>query len=178
MKNCIIVLVHVYFVFFIHVPSSAENLVLVTAKESNYSILVDPDAPKTVALAARELQSYLEKISGKELAIVSSSNGPLIALGDNAITRAADLPDATIAADGFRIVTHQGNLLIYGHDTREGELDPENGFSRGTLFGAYALLEDVLGVRWFMPGPSGEYVPQTDRIEIEAIDQIDAPDFR
>ena len=36
----------------------------------------------------------------------------------------------------------------------------------GTEFGVYEFLERYLGVRWLLPGPKGEYVPQLQTITI------------
>ena len=50
-----------------------------------------------------------------------------------------DLP----AGDGFVIRTVGDRVLIAGRG------------ARGTLYGAYAFLEEPLGVRWYMPGKVG-----------------------
>jgi hypothetical protein len=49
--------------------------------------------------------------------------------------------------------------------------------SWATLFGVYAFLEQVVGVRWLMPGEWGEDIPRHDRLDVPPLDVKDAPLF-
>jgi hypothetical protein len=177
MKICLVILLTFVCALFSQPARAAETIDLVTQGKSNYSILLEYDAPKSVKLAAEELQNYLQKISGAKLPIVSTSTEPVIALGANTLLKDAKLSPAKISPDGFRIVSCDQNLFIYGQDTYEKQLNPINGFSMGTLFGTYAFLEDVLCVRWIMPGKAGEIINKNADIQIASIDIQEAPSF-
>jgi len=56
-----------------------EELVLVEASEPRAEIVVAPERPRMVTLAALELQYYLQKISGAKLPIVTApSDSPAV----------------------------------------------------------------------------------------------------
>ena len=111
-------------------------------------------------LAAEELSAYLQKIAGVAPVVTNASAlppAPAVCLGAE-FARAAGL-GATLDAlepDGFIVAVKDGRLHLAGRR------------ARGTLYAVYDYLED-LGVRWFMPGKDGEYVPKADRIEAEGV---------
>ena len=150
---------------------------LVHDQGSVFVIYHDEAAPSSVAMAASELQAYVNKVSGAKLAIVHESRPPMICLGDNATSRAAGLSVEDIPVEGFRIVTKAGNIFILGPDTAEGEQTPDGGTSTGTRNGTYAFIERFLGVRWLVPGEHGDYVSQSHRVTIPETDLVDAPFF-
>jgi len=113
--------------------------------------------------AAEQLQTYIKKASGAELRITGDRDagpGAKIVLG-RACTGLTKRP----AGDGFAIETAGEAIMIAG------------GNERGTLYGAYALLEDQLGIRWFMPGEIGEVVPKARTIRIPALNKLEQPSF-
>ncbi|MFW6061094.1 MAG: DUF4838 domain-containing protein [Phycisphaeraceae bacterium] len=119
-------------------------------------------------LAAEELQRYVEKISGAKLEIVRAnpdeamSTGPAILLGGE-LARQAGFGEAIDALD------EDGILL-----KREGEFLVLAGRrARGTLYAVYDFLES-LGCRWIMPGPFGEFYPQTRTLSTN-IDRTENP---
>ncbi|MBD3291624.1 MAG: hypothetical protein GF393_01765, partial [Armatimonadia bacterium] len=95
--------------------------------------------------AARELQSYVERISGATLPIVAEEDaaggGFSFVLGaTNAADAAGIVPDEdAMGRDGFTMRSEGDALVIRGRN------------DLGTLFGVYELLERHLGVRWYMP---------------------------
>ena len=113
--------------------------------------------------AAEELRVYVEKASGAELPILKEDEaweGPKIVLG-----RACRDLTRQAAGDGFTVETRGDAVMIAG------------GNQRGTLYGAYDLLEDQLGIRWFMPGEIGEVVPEAATVIIPSLSRHERPSF-
>lgn len=132
-------------------------------------------ADQKVKLAARDLQEYLEKISGARLPIVSETeqvDGPIILVG--AGTR-ADALKARIPSgftrerreEGYVILARGQTLLLAGNEAR-----PYN----GTHYAVAALLHR-LGVRWYMPSAFGEVVPKQATVTLPDMEARGTPDF-
>ena len=83
----------------------AAGVQLVRDHGSEFVIYHDSAAPRSVAMAASELQEYVHRVSGAKLAIVQRPGTPMICLGHNAASRAAGLSAEAIPWGGFRIVT-------------------------------------------------------------------------
>lgn len=108
-------------------------------------------------LAAEELQTIIEKISGAKLPIVQAApdkvpDGSVILIGDE-LARARGLGKELDAMDrdGILLRSEGKSLVLSGRR------------SRGTLFAVYDFLES-LGCRWVMPGPFGEIYPTSKTI--------------
>ncbi len=151
---------------------SAAPVTIVEDGASDFAIVHAPDAGLSIVQAAAELQSYILRATGAELPIVTDGREPAIILG-----AATGLDLADVPLEGFRIVTGEGNVLIAGPDTPEGELTAQGGTSRGTRHGVYVFLERYLGVRWLMPGEQGDYVPEVATLTVPETDLQDAPFF-
>ena len=128
---------------------------LVENGKSDYVIVVGDKASESEKFAAEELQSHIEKMSGAKLPIVNQAPAPnakAILLGQD-LYPVKDAPDwRTLGDDGFVLsVLDNGTVVIAG------------GRRRGTLYGAYTLLEK-LGVRWWTPTET--YIPQMKTIRI------------
>lgn len=116
-------------------------------------------------LAAEELQSIIEKISGAKLEIQRLDvppAGPAIVLG-GALARKAGLGGEIdkLAKDGLICRAKGNHLFLTGRR------------ARGTRFAAYDFLES-LGCRWVMPGPFGELYPSLKTVST-AIDKTENP---
>lgn len=153
------------------------SLTLVLDGETSYAIYHEESAPQSVAMAAVELQRYFKEATGAEMPIVHEPREPMICLGQNDAARAAGLSVRDVPLEGFRIATRGQNVYILGPDTIEGKRTPGGGISTGTRNGAYAFLEQFLGVRWLMPGDAGDYVPKVTDITMPPTDMTDAPFF-
>ena len=148
----------------LHRPS----LALVTRGRSPYAIVVLPDAPLAARYGAEELQHHIAAMSGAHLPIIPHADvvahrlprgvqpGHFITLG--AAPAHAPLPD-----EGFRLRTHGPTLAIEGSG------------ARGTMYGCFALLEDVLGVRWFMPTVT--QIPHRPTITLPTLNRQETPVF-
>jgi len=154
---------------------AADPFTLVADGRAKAQIVTGDDAAETVRFAAKELQAFVAKMSGAELPIAARAapSVPAIRLGPAA--RAVLPPEGLkdIRRDGYVITIAKGDLCIVGIDDAGPHTDieallakgethsmPAWDFNRGTLYGAYRLLE-ALGMRWFMPGEFGERAPRS-----------------
>ncbi len=132
--------------------------------KSDFVIVTADDADECIMTAVRELQTYIEKISGAELDYVKESDyqgGKAIILDD---TQIIAIDTSSIKEDGFRLYSDGEYFVIAGAS------------SRGTLYGVYTFLEEYLGVRWFTP--TLEVVPENEDVVIDAgIDRTVEPSF-
>ncbi len=162
-------------------------------------VVVPANAPGSVVLAAGALQKYVNAVCGAELPIITEGKevlqgGPLIYLGGCVKTAEHRAVAKTLKPDEFQIFSFSGGLIIAGHDYNGspvyGLRNPWNihevwnqqlkigAFGEcGTLYGTYYFLEKYLGVRWYMPGPLGEVIPERKNVVIPDIDLKRAPAF-
>ncbi len=155
--------------------AEAQGMTLTRDGQPRATIVVAADAGEKVKLAAEELQTYLQKISGAKLPITTDTEQPsgvLILVGKSRLTEA--LPVAIPAGltnarreEGFVIYCRGDRLLLAGNDA---------GPYHGTEYAVYTFLQR-LGVRWFMPGDFGEYVPRQATISVPELRVTERPDF-
>ena len=130
--------------------------------KSSYQIVVSVDASSSEQIAARELQQYIQQVSGVELPITSDlkTSGHRIYVGYNekvASLSGAQEPEKDDEGFTYRTVGH--DLLIWV------------GSKRGTMYGVFTFLERELGIHWLTPKctvvPKGvEWkLPRLDRTE-------------
>jgi hypothetical protein len=132
---------------------------------SGATIVISDQAGEAVRFAARELQGYLNKITGREPLIAEDNrpiSGTMIWVGPSRYTIGVDT--ARLRTGGFVIRTRDGNLALVGND------------DEGTQFAVYDFLER-LGVRWYWPGELGEVIPKTVPLEVGPLDVLENPDF-
>lgn len=150
-------------------PTVANEMYIADDGQSDYRIVIAEDASETINTAAEELQNYIEKISGARLDIVTeneiTAGDKAILVGETALEKEfADIDRSSIKADGFRLYADGTHLVIAGAD------------ERGTLYGAYTLLEEYFGVRWFTP--TLEKVPESEDLVIDSeLDRTVEPSF-
>ncbi len=140
-------------------PAITTPMYIVEDGESDFSIVTAENADDCIITAAEEMQTYIEKISGARLPVISENQladgAKAVVIGETELEKKITQVDRTaIGADGFLLYSNGNYLLIAGGD------------SRGTLYGVYTLLEDYLGVRWFTP--ELEVVPESKDIIIDA----------
>ncbi len=109
---------------------------------SSYQIVVTDGASPSEQTAAKELQQYIQQISGVQLPIASKpqASGSNIFVGYS--KRVADLtkaqqPAANDESFTYRTIGH--DLCIWG------------GSERGTMYGVFTFLERELGIHWLTP---------------------------
>ncbi len=140
--------------------------------------LADPATePAKIAWAAHELQTYLHKMSGAQLAIVSDQEpapvGAAILVGRSLQTAEfeARIPSGLTPLreeEGYAILCQGQKLVLAGNDA---------GPYHGTEYAVYGLLHR-LGVRWYMPGDLGEVVPPRDTVAVRGLAVVEHPDFK
>ena len=137
---------------------------------TNGYVIVTPQNPDPAeTMAAKELQSTIEQISGVRLGIVDDTaaiDQREILVGATSLYDASSLFTAYGARgeDGFLLKADGGRLIIAG------------GSPRGTLYGVYAFLEEQLGCRWYTPTVS--FIPTLSEVKVNAaLDDLQIPDF-
>ena len=177
-----------------HASFAADTLTLAKPDGSIVQIYTTADAPPPVVFASQELQHYLQQITGRTVDVIhelpADSAQPVIILGDTPATREAGIDPSNYVRDEFTLAIKGSRLFVVGKDdaTDKSTLileflknpvgpspskdeaymryDPSRwDFDRGTLNGTYKLLE-LLGVRWFFPGPKGEVVPHQPDLKL------------
>jgi hypothetical protein len=146
--------------------AGAASLTLADKGTSSYQIVLSTNAIPSERYAAEELQQYLQKTANAKFPIITDAEGihsREILVGDNAHLRKLGLKiDCDhLGPESFILLTDHHRLIIAG------------GKPRGTLYGVYTLLEEKLGVRWFTP--EVEFVPQTNRLVLPALNETRAP---
>ena len=151
---------------------AAAPLQVVKEGKSPYCIVVAPDNPGPAAFAARDLQTYIQKATGARLPILKPEkrgSRPAFMIGFDKVTE----------PEGFRVRTAGNDIYISGNDTKGDVLNNHwaNGARTGSWHGVCDFLEKQLGIRWFMPGELGEYVPKRSNWTVPELDYHDAPRF-
>lgn len=148
--------------------AEARDVNLVKECKSGYTIVLPKDASPSEEHAARELKSFLFRISGARLPIMTEGEWlpkKMILLGDGETLRslgvAIDFED--LGDEGFAIKTTGPHLVIAG------------GRLRGTMYGVYTFLEEVLGCRWYTSHVS--HIPNKPTIILKPLDIVQKPDF-
>ena len=92
---------------------------LVQDGKPNADIVISDQPPRMVKLAASELQTYLEKISGARLEIVTLPGTTVAAhiyVGRSAETDRLKITDEGLKYGAFRMVSGRDWLVLLGHD--------------------------------------------------------------
>ncbi len=160
----------------------AAPLTIVEDGRARAAIVVEAGEPKAMK-AGQALQTYVEKMSGAKLALIEEGQAvpgdvPVrLLVGHTQAARelGVEIPsgyDTTIRPEifeeeGYALKTVGRDLVIGGNN---------DGYYKGTLYAAYALLER-LGCRWYFPDEWGEVVPEQKTITVPELDVVSRPDF-
>ncbi|MFA6816373.1 MAG: DUF4838 domain-containing protein [Lentisphaeria bacterium] len=160
---------------------AAEQFYLVKDQQPSAVIVISADALDPVEEAAKILQSYVYKISGTQLKIVTDSDdikAPKILIGESKYTRSLGYANDKFSDQEYMIKTIANNLLLMGRDENNDAVKKIRGntfcskkyFQQiGSLYAVNTFLEKYCGVRWYMPTELGEVVPQTKTLVVAAI---------
>jgi hypothetical protein len=147
-----------------------EKLDLAIQGKALYSIAFDEaTASPSEKTAVKELLDYLGKISGAKFSVVpakADGKNKKLVLGNNKLSRKflGDKLINSLAKEEFIMRSDKsGNIYIVG------------GRQRGTLYGAYYLLDHILGVRWFTP--DCENVPKRSELSVSPMNIRNKPVF-
>jgi len=156
---------------------------LVRDGQTKAAVIVAENPSRPVKLAVKELIHYVKKITGVELP-VCCENSPMpagefpcrILVGESQQTRMLGLSNQSFSPQEYLIETRGHDLILIGRDAEEyGEVTYEkDGFwpevwkkggpyfiPLGSLYAVDTFLENVAGVRWYLPGEIGEVCPQS-----------------
>ncbi len=125
---------------------AGQPLVLVRDGKALAHIEISPQASDVEKLAASELARYIERASGAKMNVVAGrQQGPAVALVCEGPPQTTTR--FTVSADGDRMEI-RGNCPV------------------AVLYGAYWVLREYVGCRWFAGGEIGEVVPHRPTIAV------------
>jgi len=120
------------------------NLTITKNNKANYSILISKKPTTQDQKAAEDLKSWLEKMTGATIQIVTESKNSktsdqVISIGQTQLFKKSKLAASSenLKDEGYGIDQKDNVLFIWG------------GRTRGVINGVYALLEEDLGCRWY-----------------------------
>ena len=125
-----------------------------------------------IALPARRMQDYVQKITGARLTVVEdgtpaakAARGPTVHMGLTDYVKGLDLPLESPFGQVIVLKRLDDKLVIAG------------GPERGVLNAVTSFLEEECGVRRYIPGPLGWVIPEKKTIAIDKLDRRDEPDY-
>ncbi len=134
--------------------------------ESDYKIVLSPDASESEKWAAKELQHWLREAGGAELPVTGSNkniSSPKIVIGYPGFSAAQEnKPD--IDDESFRYFNSGADIFIYG------------GSQRGTMYGVFSFLERELGCRWYTPTVT--VVPKRNEYKFTGLSHAEKPGIK
>lgn len=116
----------------------------------------------------KTLQEYIERITGATLPIKeerSETKGAKIEVGLTEFVKSLEIPFGKYDRDAIIVRRVGKHIVLVGVD------------DWGTEMAVYDFLERVCGVRWFMPGPLGEIVPQSEELSVGKLSVMEEPSF-
>ena len=135
-------------------------------------ILLSPKASHVEEFAARELQRYIERISGARLTVKTTpgkrDTNALYIGTPGTMPKAcpsADLPELDPAEDAIAVKNVDKGVAIVGSNPRS------------TLSAVYQFLRS-LGCEWFEPGPYGEVIHRSSTIRIGELNIHEIASFK
>lgn len=139
------------------VTSTAFSLPLAVKGKPVVDIIVAADATPAEQTAATELAAYLGQIVGAPFTVVKPGQATKMSahifVGPTGAALRAGLRADKLGSEEWVLRAVGKDLLVIG------------GRPRGTLYAAYHLLEDVLGVHWWNPWE--ETVPQAKTLDVK-----------
>ncbi len=142
------------------------DITLAENSETPYVIVVSDDAIEPEKTAAKELQTYLEQVTGAKFAITSTpTTGPKILVGPSSRVRKllANVDWDGLGKEGTVRKTAGRDLILAG------------GRPRGTLYAVYSFLEDTVGCRWWTSTEST--IPKSPTLRVPQLDKLYIPPF-
>jgi len=157
----------------------AENVGLVRNGEPLAALVLPAQAAADEELAAEELQSHIERMSGVRLEVVRARRpGGRKADGGR---RPGELLSVLIGGSldpdaAGRLESRSRDPAAFILSVNPERVSLAGNSPEGTLFAAYELLEQ-LGCRWYLPGKLGTVIPHTDTVSLPAGDTLQSPSF-
>lgn len=139
---------------------------LVDNNSSEYKIVIPTQSKEIENMASEELQKYIFEISKTKLRIVKDSEPetPFEILVGNTNRIGSDIDNDALEEDGYIIKTIGNKLIIIG------------GSNKGTLYGVYTFLDEILGCKMYTPEVMS--IPKADNIQIPQLSIKEVPKVR
>jgi hypothetical protein len=135
--------------------------------KTRHVIVVDTAATPTEVLAAWELATHLQQITGADFAVQTNARAPsraiLVGTGSAARRAFSNVPFDALGSEELVIKTKGNRLLLAG------------GRPRGTLYAVSRFLQQQCGVRWWTPWASR--IPKQSTLRIDDLDLRSRPAF-
>lgn len=168
------ILVMLFIVRAFGIEFQTEYLRIVENGHARAMIFISPQASESVSNAAGLLGQYLNQSTRAHLPIHHYQNEEqhvgtthiAIHVGLTAYVESLNLQYDTLDDDGFLITFPDQQHIVIAGPT-----------DWGTEFGIYEFLERYVGVRWLLPGPDGEYIPELATLDIPMRDIRQEPAF-
>ena len=150
-------------------PPAAETMYIARNGSSDYKIVRGANCSASEFTAAKTLQDYIAQICGVTLPLVTDNEAPqskeiIIGKTGRESAEGYTVNRASLGDEGLMIKTVGQKLVIAG------------GEKRGTLYGVYTFLEEILGCHWYTS--TLIVVPHTDDLKVPVdINITDKPAF-
>ena len=148
------------------------------------TIVLAAEPTRVAQLAAFELQAHIKLISGAETPIVRGTGtvaGVRILVGESDATRALGLRGADFRPQEYLVRFSPDVVVLIGRDKDDRgpvkydfadpllyETWPDFYDDQGSLYAAYAFLEQCCGVRWYNPTELGTVTPRQPTLTVRA----------
>lgn len=148
-------------------PPTGHGIKITEEGRSDYKILVSANASIVEGTASRELQKYINQISGATLPIVSDNTEKIsvsekyISIGETKLKDKAKIDNSDLNLDGYVLRSIDNTLFIVGQE------------GAGTLFGVYGFLDEYCGVKFLTS--EYEYIPKNETLKFNVIDDVEIP---
>ena len=150
----------------------------------NATIILAEKPTQAAQWAAKELNSYINKITGTSLPVSKTPKGVKgvkIFVGPSKYTEKLGISTDSLKQQEFIIKTCPDSLVLLGKDSKTfGKINYSSnngmwpGFNFyqseiGTIYAVDDFLRLYCGVHWYLPGKIGEVVPQKKSIDISSV---------
>ena len=141
------------------------------------TIVIPRNADKWTQKAAGWLVQYVKKSTGAVLRILQEGKpvkGNLISVGHTGLMKKAGITTQGLKYDGPRMVVRGRTLFLFGRDELQFDIQG----AKGTCKAVVTFLEDLVGVRWYLPGDEGAFVPSLKHVAVSSkLDTVFNPVF-
>jgi len=142
-------------VFLTSVVQAKADSFLVENGQPRAEIVIAKEPPRTTRLAAAELQTYLEKISGAKLSIVREPSGDVpvkVFVGRSSHTERLGITAEELKYGAYRITSGEDWLVLVGDDTDFTPIEPWPRSNNDVVSGKMQKAWDTItGEHWGYP---------------------------
>lgn len=147
------------------------ELWLVNAGKPAATIVIPEHSEHWTTQASEWLVEYVQKSTGATLAVRRENegipSGTVVSVGPTQLAAKTGVDTEGLKWDACRLVVKGNVLYLIGRDDAGTKTHNWVG-ARGTCRAVIKFLEDVCGIRWFLPSPQGEFVPTKTEIRVPA----------